>query len=160
MKQRKACFRLQGALKSAASGASSRGRTESGRVGRSIQVGREGRGREERERGKSDGGRRCLEEGGGDRPEPMESEEGGGKRRGRGCCAQIPGHVFAVLPLTHEDWDWTCLAVSLMNEEREEEQRRFFSRRPKSSKGTNPQWTKPTLVTLRLVCLHVLSSAS
>lgn len=61
--------------------------------------------------------------GGGDRPEPMESEEGGGKRGRRGCCAQIPGHAFAVSPLTREDWDWTFLADSLMNEETEEEQR-------------------------------------
>lgn len=116
-------LQIAGRFEISDTGASSRGRTESGRVGRSIQVGREGRGRRERERGKSDGGRRCLEEGGGDCPEPMESEEGGGKKGGRRCCAQIPGHVFAVSPLTHEDWHWTCLADYLMNEGTEEEQR-------------------------------------
>lgn len=75
---------IAGRFETDGTGDSSRGKTESGRVGRSIQVGREARGRRERERGKSDGGRRCFEEGGGDRPEPMESEGGerveGGRR--------------------------------------------------------------------------------
>lgn len=114
-------FNIAGRSETDGTGDGSRGRTESGRVGRSVQVGREARGRRERERGKSDGGRRCFEEGGGDRPEPMESEGGKGwKEGGKGLLCTDPRTRFC--RLAQEDWTGPACAVSSMNEESEEEQ--------------------------------------
>lgn len=114
---------MRGRFESVGTGDSSRGRTESGRVGKSIQVDREARGRRERERGKSGGGRRCFEEGGGDRPEPMESERGMGVGGG-GVVVHGSEDTFSPSPRSGMRTGRDLLELnSSMNEESEAEQR-------------------------------------
>lgn len=89
---------IAGRFETDGTGDGSRGRTESGRVGRSVQVGREARGRRERERGESlmEGGD-VLRRGVVIVQSQWRARGGkGGRREERGCCARIRGHVFAV----------------------------------------------------------------
>lgn len=115
---------IAGRFESDGTGDSSRGRTESGRVGGSIQVGREACGRREREREES------LMEGGDvlrrgvvivqSQWRARGGREGGWKEGGKGLLCTDPRTRFC--RLAHEDWTGPACADSSMNEESEEEQ--------------------------------------